>query len=265
MFVTELLAMGAVAGFLAGMFGIGGGMLMVPLLMLIFGARGFPAAHVLKIAVATSLATILFTSAASVRAHQARGAVRWDIVRWLAPGIVVGAWAGAQLARVMPARLLALLFAVFVGYSALQMLIDRKPKPSRELPGAAGLGATGSLIGVLSALVGAGGAFVSVPFMIWCNVPIHHAVGTSAALGFPIALAGTVGYVIAGWNLPSLPAAAVGFVYLPALVVISIASMAMARYGVAVAHKLQMRQLRRLFAALLVVLATVMLAKAVNA
>lgn len=260
--VIELLAMGTVAGFLAGMFGIGGGMLMVPLLMLIFSARGFPADYVLKMAVATSLATILFTSLASVRAHQARGSVRWDIVRWLAPGIAVGAWGGAQLARVMPARMLAFLFAGFVGYSAIQMLIDRKPKASREIPGAAGLAATGAAIGGLSSLVGAGGGFVSVPFMLWCNVPIHHAVGTSAALGFPIALAGTFGYVIAGWNLPSAPPAAMGFVYLPALVVISIASVVMARFGVAAAHRLKMRQLRRLFALFLLLLAGVMLRKA---
>ncbi len=153
-------------------------------------------------AVATSLATICFTSLSSVRAHHQRGAVLWSVARLLAPGILVGSLFGAQIAVALPGKVLSVLFALFVGFSATQMFLDRKPKPTRTLPKGPGMFAMGGLIGLLSALVGAGGAFISVPFMTWCNVKIHNAVGTSSALGFPIALAGTLGYIWAGIGLP---------------------------------------------------------------
>ena len=259
--ILELLLLGAFAGFLAGLLGVGGGMLMVPFMTFVLSSKGVPAQYVVKMAIATSLATICFTSISSVRTHHLRGAVRWHIVKLLAPGIVAGSLLGAQLAKVLPTQSLALLFAVFVGFSATQMLIDRKPKPSRQLPGAQGTLAAGGAIGMLSALVGAGGAFVSVPFMTWCNVPIHNAVATSAALGFPIAFAGTLGYVIAGWSLHDMPAGALGFIYLPALVAIAAASVLTAPIGARLAHQLPMAQLRRAFAVLLYGLAAYMLYK----
>jgi len=262
--VAELLLLGCCTGFLAGMLGIGGGMLLVPFITFVLTARGFPEVHVLKTAVATSLATICFTSISSVRAHQARGAVRWGIVRLLAPGIVMGAFVGAQLAKALPALVLGVLFALFLGFSATQMLIDRKPSASRQLPGSAGMVGAGGGIGLLASLVGAGGAFASVPFMTWCNVPIHQAVGTSAALGFPIALAGTVGYVVAGWSLHDLPAGTVGYLFLPALAVVSLASVFTAPVGARTAHRLNMRQLRRVFAVLLFGLGAYMLQRAVR-
>ena len=191
--VVELLVLGCFTGFLAGLLGIGGGMLMVPFMTYLLSAKGMPAEHVVKMAIATSLATICFTSIASVRAHHQRGAVQWPVARLLAPGIVIGSLLGAQVAKALPSAVLAILFALFVSFSALQMLLDRKPAPTRQLPGTAGMLGAGGVIGLLAALVGAGGAFVSVPFMTWCNVQIHNAVATSAALGFPIAVAGTVG------------------------------------------------------------------------
>ena len=222
--IVELLVMGCISGFLAGLLGIGGGMVLVPALTFIGTAKGFPSDYVVKMAVATSLATILFTSLSSVRAHHKRGAVRWDIVRLLAPGIVVGSLIGAQIAKLLSTKSLALAFAVFVSYSALQMFIDQKPKPARQLPQGAGMIGAGTVIGTLSALVGAGGGFISVPFMAWCNVAIHAAVATSAALGFPIALAGTIGYIYAGWNLQGVPVGSFGYLYLPALVLIAVTS-----------------------------------------
>jgi uncharacterized membrane protein YfcA len=254
--LAALLALGTMTGFLAGLFGIGGGMLMVPFLTLLMTAAGFPLEHVVHMAIATSLATIMFTSVSSVRAHHARGSVMWPAVKTLAPGILVGAVIGAQIAAALPTRLLALFFAAFVGFSATQMLLNRKPKPSRELPGPGGMLATGSVIGLLSSLVGAGGGFVSVPFMVWCNVTMHRAVGTSAALGFPIAAAGTVGYVVAGWREmgpPTLEYA--GFIYLPALVAISATSVMTAPLGARVAHALDVASLKRYFAVLLYLLA----------
>ena len=261
---VELLVLGAGVGFLAGLLGVGGGMLMVPFMTLLLSAKGMPAQYVVKMAIATSLATICFTSIASVRAHHRRGAVLWPVAKLLAPGIVFGSLLGAQIAKALPSQALAVLFALFVSFAAAQMLIDRKPKPSRQLPGTGGMLAAGGVVGLLSALVGAGGAFVSVPFMTWCNVKIHNAVATSAALGFPIAVAGTAGYVIAGWSLHDMPADTLGFVYVPALIVISIASVITAPFGARTAHRMEMRQLKRVFACLLLGLAAYMVWKAVT-
>lgn len=249
--VLELLAIGVCTGFLAGLLGIGGGMLMVPFLTIILTAKGYPGEYTVKMAVATSLATICFTSIASVRAHSRRGAVLWPVVVRLAPGILVGSMVGAQLAVALPGKALGVLFAVFVAFSATQMFLDRKPKPTRTLPGTVPMFLVGNLIGVLSALVGAGGAFVSVPFMTWCNVKIHEAVGTSSALGFPIAFAGTLSYIWAGRNLPQMPPGSLGYLYLPGLAVISVASMTLAPWGARTAHAMDIRPLKRAFAVVL--------------
>ena len=249
--VLELALLGLCTGFLAGLLGLGGGMLMVPILTIILTARAYPAEHTVKMAVATSLATICFTSLSSVRAHHLRGAVLWPVAIVLAPGILVGAFAGSQLASALPARTLSLLFALFVTFSATQMLLNRKPAPTRTLPGRLGMFAAGNAIGILSSLVGAGGAFISVPFMTWCNVRIHNAVATSAALGFPIALAGTLGYLLAGWNLPQMPPGAIGYLYWPGLLVLSIASMCTAPLGARVAHNMDIAPLKRAFAVVL--------------
>ena len=262
--VVELLILGSFTGYLAGLLGVGGGMLMVPFMIFVLSAKSIPPQYVVKMAIATSLATICFTSIASVRAHHQRGAVLWPIVRLLAPGIAIGSLLGAQVAKALPSQALAVLFALFVSFSATQMLIDKKPRPSRQLPGTGGMLAAGGVIGLLASLVGAGGAFVSVPFMTWCNVKIHNAVATSAALGFPIAAAGTVGYVIAGWSQGDMPAGTLGFVYLPALIAISAASVLTAPLGARTAHRLNMRELRRVFACLLFGLAAYMIYKAAS-
>ena len=177
--VAELLLLGTCTGFLAGLLGIGGGMLMVPFMTLILSARGVDSALAVKMAIATSMATILFTSISSVRAHHKRGAVRWEIVRTLAPGIVLGGLlAGAGVFSLLKGTTLALVFAVFVAVSATQMLLDRKPAPTRQMPGTAGSLGAGGMIGFISGLVGAGGGFISVPFMAWCNVAMPNAVAT---------------------------------------------------------------------------------------
>jgi uncharacterized membrane protein YfcA len=263
--VAKLVLLGCGTGFLAGLLGIGGGMLMVPFLTLMLSHRGVPDGVAVKLAIATSMATILFTSLSSVRAHHRRGAVRWDIVRGMAPGIVAGGLlAGAGAFALIKGQVLALVFALFVGFSATQMLLNRKPAPSRQMPGPLGRVAVGTGIGFLSGLVGAGGGFVSVPFMTWCNVAIHHAVATSAALGFPIALANTVGYVIGGWSEPSLLPGQVGYLYLPALAIIATASVLTAPLGARAAHAMNVRQLKRAFALLLYALSAYMLYKAVG-
>ena len=175
----------------------------------------------------------------------------WHVVRTLAPGILVGSLVGARVAVALPGKVLGILFAVFVAFSATQMFLNRRPKPGRTLPGPAGTFGVGVVIGWLSSMVGAGGAFVSVPFMTWCNIRIHQAVATSAALGFPIALAGTAGYLWAGRDLPNVPPGSIGYLYLPALVVISLASMALAPLGARTAHRMDIQPLKRVFAVVL--------------
>ena len=253
--IAELALMGACAGFLAGLIGIGGGMIMVPFLSFVLTSKGFPAEYILKMAVATSLATICFTSLSSVRAHHQRSAVLWPVVKLFAPGIFLGSLIGAQIAVAMPTKALSILFAIFVIFSATQMFLDRKPKPTRVLPSGLGMFGMGNVIGLLSSLVGAGGAFVSVPFMTWCNVKIHQAVGTSSALGFPIAFAGTLGYIWAGQNMPDMPPGAFGYLYVPGLVVISLASICTAPLGARTAHRMDIRPLKKAFAVVLYILA----------
>ncbi|MGE4242108.1 sulfite exporter TauE/SafE family protein [Ramlibacter sp.] len=253
--IAEFAALGIGSGFLAGLLGIGGGMVMVPFITMILANKGFAPDYTVKMAVATSLATICFTSMSSVRAHHKRGAVRWEVVRSFAPGILVGGFLGAQVAVFMPGKLLGVLFALFVAFSATQMLLDRKPKPTRTLPGPLAMFGVGGVAGFLSSIVGAGGAFVSVPFMTWCNVKIHEAVATSAALGFPIAIAGTLSYIWAGQDLPQMPPGAIGYLYLPGLVIISLASVTLAPLGARTAHRMDIRPLKRAFAFVLYALA----------
>ncbi len=259
---VELAVLGLCTGFLAGLLGIGGGMIMVPFITAILTHRGVEPGLAVKMAIATSMATIVFTSVSSVRAHHKRGAVRWDIVVRLAPGIVIGA-AIASLGAfaIVKGTSLAILFAVFVGFSATQMLFNKKPSATRTLPGTAGQLGAGTGIGFLSGMVGAGGGFVSVPFMTWCNVSIHNAVATSAALGFPIALSNAVGYVVSGQQVENLPPWSFGYIFLPALVAIASASVLMAPLGAKATHSLPVDSLKRVFATTLYALAGYMLYK----
>jgi uncharacterized protein len=201
----------------------------------------------------------VFTSVSSLRAHHAHGAVIWKIVRDITPGILVGTLVGAQFAARIPTRPLAAIFACFITYVAVQMILNLKPHPARELPGMAGMSAVGLGIGGISALVAIGGGTMSVPFMTWCNVRVQHAIGTSAAIGFPIALSGSVGYLWSGWGASGLPDGSFGFIYLPALAGTVVASMLMAPFGARLTHTLPIATVKRIFAGLLVLLSAKML------
>lgn len=263
--IIELATLGVATGFLAGLLGIGGGMLMVPFITVIMSNRGVVPDLAIKMAIATSMATIMFTSLSSVWAHHKRGAVRWDIAQRLAPGIVVGSLVGSLgVFALLKGAYLAIFFALFVGFSATQMFLDKKPEPNRQLPGTGGLLAAGSLIGFLSGLVGAGGAFISVPFMTWCNVAIRNSVATSAALGFPIAAANVTGYIISGLSVQNLPVGAVGYIWLPALAVIAFCSFLTAPLGARAAHTLPIGQLKKIFASVLYLLSAYMLYKGIS-
>ncbi len=251
--------LGIFGGFVAGLFGVGGGMTLVPFLFMIYTAQGIPADQVMHLALGTSMATIVLTSLSSMRAHHARGAVNWRVVRAMVPGLVVGTLGGSLVAGQVPSRPLAAAFVVIVYFAAAQMMLDARPKPHRALPGPAGLLAVGLTIGLVSSLVAAGGGFLSVPFMVFCNVAVHTAVGTSAAMGFPIALAGVVGYIAAGLREGGLPPYTFGYVYLPAFVGIVTLSILLAPVGARLAHRLPVGRLKRAFGAFLALLATKML------
>jgi uncharacterized protein len=253
------LGAGAVAGVLAGLLGIGGGLVIVPMVVFTLSWQGVPYQHIMHLALGTSMATIIFTAVSSFMAHHRRRAVHWLVVRRIVPGILLGTFFGSFVAARLPTNALKVFFVVFLYYVAFQFLTNKKPKPSRRLPGNLGMLGAGSTIGMVSSLVGIGGGSLSVPFMMWCNIAVHEAIGTSAAIGLPIALAGTAGYILNGFYAPDLPQYSLGYVYLPALFGIMAASVLTAPIGVRLAHSLPVDKLKRLFAVLLLVVGTRML------
>ncbi len=256
--IPAFIALGCMVGFLAGLLGVGGGMTMVPLLTLMFAHQAFAPEHVVHMAIATAIAATVFTSLSSLRAHHAHGAVLWPVFLILVPGIALGSLVGPLIVKGIPGRVLAGAFAVVVALAATHMLIGRQPEATRELPGKWAMSAVGTGIGLISSMFGAGGAFVSVPFMTACNIRIHNAVATSAALGLPIAVAGTIGFIIAGLRETGMPRYSVGYIYLPALVAIAVGSALLAPVGARLAHRWPVKKLRRAFACLLYVLAAAM-------
>lgn len=251
--------LGAVIGLLAGLFGIGGGGVMVPVLTMLFVAQGFPSEHLVHMALATSMAAIVPTALASLRAHHSHGAVLWPVVVRMTPGILLGTFGATFLASLIPAKPLAIFFSVFMSFVALQLFLDRKPQPARQLPGTAGLTLAGTGIGGISALVAIGGGSLTVPFLAWCNVAIPVAIGTSAAAGLPVALAGALGYLVNGWSSEGLPPLTLGFIYWPAVLGIASLSLLTAPLGARLAHRLPVKLLKKLFGILSLLLALQML------
>lgn len=252
-------AAGAVVGVLAGLLGIGGGMTLVPVLAAMFTSQNFAPNHVVHLALATSMASIIFTSGASVREHWKLGGVDIAIVKRMAPGMVLGSLLATVASAWISQRYLALSFAVIVYLGATQILFNRKPAAARTLPSTVPLFAIGTGIGIVCGLVSAGGAFLTIPFMLWCGVPMRTTIGTAAMIGIPVAVIGTIGYVISGWSVAGLPAGSVGFIYLPALIGLVCGSVLTAPYGARLAHRLPVLTIRRIFACLLYLLATKML------
>jgi uncharacterized membrane protein YfcA len=255
------IGLGLFSGFAAGLLGIGGGVVLVPMLTIIFTAQHeFPAGEALHMALGTSMATILFTSISSLRAHHRHGAVIWGVVCRITPGILTGTALGTLLASHVPARPLGIFFALFMCFAATQMILDLKPKAARELPGTPGILGVGVLIGVFSALVAVGGGILTVPFLTWCNVKVQKAIGTSSAVGCPIAIGGTLGYIYNGWH-EAMPPGSLGYVFLPALLWMVPFSMLAAPLGARTTHRLPVLMLKRAFAVLLILLAARMLWK----
>lgn len=246
------LLTGAFVGFFAGLLGIGGGLIIVPILITVFTAQDFPADRIIHLALGTTMAAIIFTSAASLRTHHQHRAVDWQIVRNITPGIFLGTFGGAALASSMTGQLLSIIFVIFIFYAATQMLLQFRPSPIFQLPGKIGMLAAGSIIGALSSLVAIGGGLLTVPFLTLCKIKLQHAIGTAAAIGFPIALAGTVGYIANGYLQPeTLPDHSLGYVYLPALFWLVSASMLTAPLGARFTHSTKTAIIRTIFVVLL--------------
>jgi uncharacterized membrane protein YfcA len=253
------LALGVFVGFFSGLLGIGGGAAMVPVLAIVFAAKGFDDA--VHLALATSITRMLFTSVASVRSHHLHKAVNWHVLRVMAPGLLAGTFAGALLAGRLDVRLLAVAFTALIYYYSFQMLRAQAPHAERSFPSAAAMSSFAAFIGLISSLSATGGASLVVPFLVKRNIVIHQAIGTAAAVGWPIAAAGAAGYVISGLRHATLPDYRLGYIYLPALAGVVVASMLFAPIGAALAHRTPGRTLKKIFALVLFALATTMLLK----
>ena len=262
--IAAMLAVGSLAGFIAGLLGVGGGTIIVPVVLWALQLQGIgnhPYAQ--HLAVGTSFAVMLFTTLSSVAAQHKKQSIDWQTVMRMTPGMTAGVLIGAASAKYMPTAGLQVFFIAFISIIAVRTLVGIKPKPSRPLPRLADLNATGVLFGAVSSWVGIGGGSLSVPFLIYCNMSPHKAVGTSSGLAWPIALAGTIGYLAAGRHISNLPDGAVGFLYLPAVAILSIATIVVAPLGVKTAHKLPPETLKTAFGLLLLAIAARMLWKMV--
>lgn len=261
-FVCTLVALGAVGGFAAGLLGIGGGVIFVPCLVALFTFKGLPSAEVTHMAIATTMATIFLTALSSVRTHQKHKAIYWHVVFSLTPGIFLGTLLGGKIFIWLSTGELTLLFALFISYSAWQMLSQgRKAPAAGPLPGKFALASAGSVIGFMSSLVGVGGGFAAVPFLTRCSIPIRNAIATSAALGIPVTFFSTANNIANSYHLANLPSGSFGYIYLPALLCIASASVLTAPFGARLTHQLHVKQLRRLFAYILFALSIYMFSK----
>jgi uncharacterized protein len=253
------LATGLFTGLLSGLLGVGGGLIMVPVLSFIFVHLGFAPQFIMHMALGTSLAVIIVTSIASSRAHHNHQNVDWGIVKNIALGIMLGAFLGSLIAAKFDANLLKAVFIIYVFIVAFQMLSNYAPNPARILPRRLALNGVGACIGWVSSFVGIGGGTLSVPFLIYCNVNTKRAIGTSSAIGLPIALAGAVGYVVSGLQISYLPSHTIGFVYLPAFAIIATSSLMSAPLGAVLVQKLSVKKLKVIFALLLIIIGCRML------
>lgn len=252
-------AFGIISGVISGLIGVGGGIVIVPFLAWLYTRHGMPADSIMQTAIATSLATIIITSLSAVLAQHRRGAVKWHLVKVLTPGIALGAWFGADLAHFLSSDLLATIFGAFLLLNGLRMMLDLKPKPHRQLPSSTPLGITGAVIGALSTLIGIGGGTITVPYMIWHNVPVKNAIALGSACGLPIAVFGALSFIIIGTQAENLPVGNFSYINLPAFVGISITSIFSATLGVHLSHRLSTTVLKKVFSVILVVVGIKML------
>lgn len=261
--IIEYLLLGLFIGYFSGLLGIGGGVLLVPILVFMFEAQHFAAQNVFHLALGTSMATIIFTSLSSARQHHAHQAVVWNLFAIITPGILIGTALGAIIVGYVSALYLTLFFALFVYAVAIQMLLELMPAATRGYPTRKEITVAGTVIGCISSMVSIGGGMLSVPYMIWHKLPLRNAIATSAAIGFPIAVGGTLGYIYNGWHATDLPRYSLGYVYTPALLWLVIGTISTAPFGARATHRMPVPMLRKIFAVVLILLATKMLLKVI--
>jgi len=257
--VIPYMLLGSAAGLLSGLFGIGGGAVLVPILLILFTARGLPEDIMMQLAVGTSLTVISFTALSSVRAHSRLGNIDWRMVKRLVPGIACGALFGAAIAAQLSFTVLRTIFAVFLLLLAVQMILRFKPRASVSVPGWPVTTVIGTSIGLLSSLVGIAGGAMITPFLYRWGLLMRQAVGTSASCGLPLAITGTLGYLVVGWSHPDLPAVATGFIYWPAVFWVTLASVFIAPLGAKLAQRLPDGTLRMIYIGFLLLVSTSML------
>lgn len=253
-----LLAIGLLAGYLAGFLGIGGGFVVVPALTWLFLQDPATAPWAIHMAVGTSLATMLVTSLSSILAHHKKRAIRWPLVRALAPGLLVGAMLGAVIADFLEPELLIRVVGVFAVLAGLQLILGRKPKGEKPLPGQPAVGLVGLVIGAVSSLIGIGGGALTGPWQLWHGIRAQNAVATSAACGYPIAIAGSLSFLALGLG-GELPRGALGYIHLPSFAGIALASAVAAPLGAATVHRLPPNTVRRVFGGFLILIGLRML------
>lgn len=249
------MLLGTASGLVAGLFGVGGGLVIVPILAVLFASQGFPADLVMIMSVATSLATIIFTSISSVLAHHRLNSVLWPKVLSLGPGIIIGAVIGTLVAAHITGNVLRYIFTLYLLGVGVQMAMQLKPKPGRLPPSKTLDFWAAGIMGLLSSLLGIGGGTLIVPYLVYYQAPMRNAVATSSACGLPIALAGTIGYALLGKDVLQLPDWSLGYIYLPSFLGIVLTSTYTAMIGAKLAHKLPAEKLKRYFSLLLFVMA----------
>jgi uncharacterized membrane protein YfcA len=257
--ILTFLLLGSFVGFIAGLLGVGGGGILVPILTSLFILKGISTDHVVHLALGTSMACIIMTSISSLRAHNEKGAIHWDVVKLMSIGIIFGTLLSTYIASHLNSVYLAIFFSFFMGLTAIKMIRTNKSSHAQNDLNNTNMLVSSAGIGAVSALVSIGGGSMTVPYLVSKNVDIKRAIGTSAAIGLPISLAGTLGYLIHGWGYESTLSNAIGFIYLPAVLLISATSFITAPYGVKASHYLPIGTLKKLFALLLIVLSLKML------
>lgn len=257
--ILAYIALGVIVGFMAGLLGAGGGGILVPLLTSIFTAQGMSLDNVVHLAVGTSLTCMIVSSAASARAHASRGNVEWQIVCSMAPGIIVGAFLIAQVAAGLESAFISLFFAIFMALVAAQMFLAWQPKPSAKPTTLFEFISVGAGIGSVTALAAVGSGFLTVAYLGYRNIAVKRAIGTAAAIGFSIAISGTVGYIISGWSRTLRAPYTLGFIYVPAFLAIAVTSSVAAPFGAHCSQGLPEKLLKKIFAVIALVLSLKML------
>lgn len=248
--IFQLILLGAFVGVISGLFGIGGGGIIVPVLTSIFLAHGLDERIVVHMALGTAMAIIIITSISSIKAQQKKKAIVWDIVKMMVPGILIGTFLATFIASRLDSFYLSIIFGIFMLYSSLQMFIGKKPKPDAKTFTKKTHFLSGGIIGGLSSLVSIGGGILSVPYLLIQNIDIKKAIATSSAIGLPIAISGTLGYIINGWSNTSMDTLTIGYVNLSAFICVAIASFTTAPIGVMLVHKINVNMMKKLFSVL---------------